>query len=183
MQSVKKKKGANLVVIGRPKITGRNAHFVTRIRVDASTGCWEFTGARSSAGYGAFWDGQRLVRAHRYAFEQFCSPIPEGLIICHACDNPGCVNPHHLWLGTQADNAADKFRKGRGNIVKGEAHPHARLTASEVLAIRADARMHVEIASEYGIHPGCVSQIKRRVTWRHLPDSRPTEGPRPAVPA
>ena len=83
-------------------------------RVDKSSECWMWTGARTSAGYGNFTTADRRnVLAHRYAFEQDKGPIQEGLVVLHECDTPACVNPNHLRCGTQWDNVQDMFDKGR----------------------------------------------------------------------
>ena len=86
-------------------------------KVDQSGGlfaCWPWTANRNSRGYGdRFRVGDKQYRAHRFAYELTHGPIPDGLLVCHSCDNPPCCNPAHLWLGTAADNHADRNRKGR----------------------------------------------------------------------
>lgn len=90
-------------------------------KVDTSAGlfgCWLWTGA-TARGYGTFGSGGqfgRNVLAHRFAWQRKNGPIPAGMVICHSCDNPPCVNPAHLWIGTHADNVADKIAKGRSRL-------------------------------------------------------------------
>lgn len=78
--------------------------------------CWYFTGTKTPEGYGKLWDTElkEMGRAHRMAYELYVGPIPDGLQVCHHCDNPSCVNPQHLYLGTNDDNIRDKMQKGRG---------------------------------------------------------------------
>lgn len=115
----------------------------------------------------------RVGRAHRVAWVLANGPIPAGLHVCHACDNPGCVRPGHLFLGTAADNAADMWKKGRGRpgSLPGEAHPRARLQNKDVLAIReadANGEPRRAIARRFGMSPGNVRNIVNRKAWTHI---------------
>lgn len=145
-----------------------------------STECWPWAGYRTRGGYGAIHVGSRsngtraLVYAHRLAYGFATGPIPAGMCVLHTCDNPPCVNPAHLRLGTKADNTADMVAKGRHRYVphRGEDHPQARLTAPTVRAIRASyaagGRTLQSLADEYGISLTHSSAIVRRKVWAHL---------------
>jgi hypothetical protein len=88
--------------------------FWAKIDRRAADECWPWTGARSRQGYGKLRVGTLTPDAHRLSYEFFYGPIPVGLHVLHTCDNPPCVNPAHLWLGTVADNMQDRNKKGRG---------------------------------------------------------------------
>lgn len=162
-------------------IAGHNAHPVTPAPerffryVTKTPECWEWTGYRSPLGYGRFnLTGTKPVLAHRFAWELQHGPIPDGLVVCHHCDNPRCVRPDHLFLGTQRDNLLDMGRKGRrrGTFssarTSGEANRAAKLTVEEVRRIRDLAPMlpHIEIAAMFNICKTHVSKIVRRRTWK-----------------
>lgn len=104
-------------------------------RVDPDTGCWIWTGSRVPFGHGRAKIGlHKSVYAHRLSYETFVGPIPDGMFVCHRCDVPSCVNPEHLWLGTNADNLADMARKGRAR--KGPSAPQARFSDDEIREMR-----------------------------------------------
>jgi hypothetical protein len=113
----------------------------------------------------------RHRRAHRVSYELAYGPIPEGLLVCHRCDNPPCVRPDHLFLGTNLDNMRDARAKGRN--VHGETHPTAKLTLADVLEIRrayAAREMDTyELAEKYGVRNPAISRIVRGDRWGHAP--------------
>ena len=93
--------------------------------------CWEWMGGLFNSGYGAFSILHKSYRVHRIVYEQTIGPIPDGLLVCHSCDNPSCCNPNHLWLGTSKDNVVDREQKGRGKRLCGIQHPFFNKHCSE----------------------------------------------------
>lgn len=136
------------------------------------TGCWWWTGGTTRGGYGAFWLGptRGLTRANRASFEIFKGPLREGMNALHTCDQTACVNPAHLFEGTQADNMRDMAEKHRhpGPGLAGERSPTAKLTESDVLEIRRAAGGVVAIAEQFGVSKSLVSAIRLRAAWRHV---------------
>lgn len=139
-------------------------------KVKKGKGCWEWTAA-NSRGYGKFRLGGKTLAAHRVSYEWANGPIPDGLVVMHTCDNPPCVRPAHLRLGTHGDNAVDRDRKGRARQLAGEAHPRARLTDEDVEEIRRRRKAgetYRELAEAFGVsrvHAGDVANGRR---WKHV---------------
>jgi hypothetical protein len=121
--------------------------------------CWEWPNHRFRFGYGAFGIDGKLICAHRVSWQIFNGPISPGLQVLHTCDNPPCVNPTHLFLGTIQDNMEDRTSKDRGA---------KKLSRADVLAIRASTRLQREIAEEFGVTNSVVSEIKNRRLWKHV---------------
>lgn len=132
--------------------------------------CWEWTGGRTAQGYGRMSvGGGRETTTHRFSYETFYGPIPDGLFVCHSCDNRLCVNPRHLWLGTHAENRADMVTKGRNS--RGVMVKHSILDDAAVLTIRerrAKGDLLREIADDYGITLASVCDVVKRRTWKHI---------------
>lgn len=114
----------------------------------ADSGCWEWAGGRFDTGYGAFSVRGKTRYAHRVSYAEFVGPIPDGHMVCHHCDNPCCINPEHLFLGTAADNMADKAAKGRSN--RGEKSNTSRLTERQVVVIKQFLRRHPPLRGQHG---------------------------------
>jgi hypothetical protein len=129
--------------------------------------CWPWLGAKSKSGYGVLSAGPRgQVRAHRFAYELTHGAIPDGLVVCHACDNRPCCNPAHLWIGTTQDNEDDKRAKGRN--IRGALSPRAKLTDEIVLSIRSSNDSVTQLAVRYGVSCGTISAVRRGITWKHV---------------
>lgn len=141
--------------------------FLAKFRVNSETNCWQWTAAKAGR-YGAFRSDTRMDLAHRVSYEIYCGPIPAGLRVCHRCDNPICVNPEHLFLGTDADNVFDKVSKSRQ--ARGISHGHCKLSDSDVIEIRkTKGATQQKIADLYGVDRTLIGLIRRNKIWKHLP--------------
>ena len=140
-------------------------------KVKKGPSCWEWTGSRDRKGYGriAATLAVRNLKAHRISYQLHVGPIPPGLSVLHKCDNPGCVRPDHLFLGTNADNMQDMISKGRGGL--GERNPGARLTAADIEDIRKSrsrGESFRSIAARLHVSPSCVHKVATKKTWTHV---------------
>jgi hypothetical protein len=139
-------------------------------------GCWVWTGsiAKERGGYGIVYYSKKMWRSHRLAWLLSQGSIPIGKYVLHSCDNPPCVNPDHLWVGTQSDNMKDMHDKGRHpspGQPPGEEHAMAKLTDSAVRDIHRRVRegeWQAQVAEDYGVCVETVEFIVRGRTWRHL---------------
>ena len=154
-------------------------------KIEITASCWNWTGAKHNGGYGVLNFNGKTVDAHRLIYEMFKGQIPDTMCVCHHCDNPSCVNPSHLFLGTKKDNAYDRAQKGRtgANIglnmkrfperrAKGERQGSAKLTESDVRAIRELYAMgnhsQRQLARQFHVGKTCIGEIVRHENWRHI---------------
>lgn len=144
------------------------SRFEAKFIPEPNSGCWLWTAAVTGSGYGCFWIAPRPISAHRASWLIYREHILADDWVLHRCDNPLCVNPHHLFLGDAAANVHDKFAKGREADTRGEENGRALLTNGNVFAILADPRPHREIAASYGISTGPVANIKAGKSWLHI---------------
>ena len=145
--------------------------FTAKVRMpETADGCMEWTAGRHEFGYGQLTVGGKTTSTHRLSYEHFVGPIPEGMQVRHACDNPCCVRPDHFSIGTIADNMRDKTERGRQ--ARGEKQYAAKLTEEQVQEIRnryACGATHQKIADEFGVARTNVGMILRGDTWSYLP--------------
>lgn len=135
-----------------------------------ANGCLEWQGVCDSEGYARTSVFHRDYRAARLAYYLFYSVDPDRKLVLHRCDNPKCVNPHHLFLGTQKDNIRDMDAKNRRTKVylKGERSGRAILTARDVKRIRQSKKTTAQLARDYGVSVGCIDHARRGLNWKHL---------------
>lgn len=148
------------------------ARFMSWVKVGGPKECWEWQASRNLKG----WHGQfrnalgGVELSHRASWRLMKGEIPKGLFVCHHCDNPICVNPNHLFLGSQSDNMKDMWAKGRARPKSnfGEKHGMSKLTAEIVKEIRSSSETGSALAKKFGIAATTVCDIKKRRTWNHI---------------
>jgi len=141
---------------------------------EPNSGCWLWIGSINRLGYGqtAYFSG--ITKAHRLSWSVHRGPIPDRMMVLHKCDNRQCINPDHLFLGTQTDNMRDMTAKGRGKVIPqpGASNPMARLSeasaASALARYRAGGISQHALARDYGVAVMTINRLVRGQTWKHL---------------
>jgi len=135
---------------------------------EPNSGCWLWSKGVNACGYGVLGVNGRSTLAHRFSYELHYGEIPEGFYVLHRCDVPCCVNPDHLYLGTQFDNMRDMETRGRSKHPSGEDHGRAKLTESDVITIRASEQSWGSLSKQFGVSKHVVGLVKRNRIWKHV---------------
>lgn len=141
--------------------------FFSRFKIDNNSGCWNWIAHRDKDGYGVLPGDKKNIRAHRYSYQYHYNVNIDGLIICHKCDNPGCVNPDHLFSGLAKDNVNDMIIKGRDMMI-GERNNKSKLTNEDIIEIRNSKLTALELSFNYKVSKSSILRILSRKSWKHV---------------
>ena len=148
---------------GRLDLMTEEERFWSWVNISDPESCWEWKGHKNKDGYGRFVSNKKRYVSSRFSYTISKGDIPDDLLVCHSCDNPSCVNPEHLFLGSYTDNNRDTVNKGRTNPRKGDNHPHAKITEAQVEEIKMLLESGIsnkEIAERYGVSVSHIRNIK-----------------------
>lgn len=160
------------------KVASTNDRFDASYIPEPMSGCWLWIGAeQGSYGYGRIKVDGNVIPAHKYSYQRFVGQVPDGMLVCHRCDNPACVNPYHLFIGTNQDNSDDKVRKNRQakgvklakaqyeNRPRGERNGNSKLSYEQVNNILSIDMPQRKLAKMFGVSQALISKIKRKEMW------------------
>lgn len=150
-----------ITVLTKEELLSFETRFWAKVDIRGPNECWPWKGATKPKGYGSFRVGRKTQTASRVAYALANGKIE--LCGCHYCDNPPCCNPAHIFEGTNADNTADRDRKGRGVN-----RNNVRLTEEQVIAAYFDPRPAIYVADELGVDRGHIKNIRAKKSWKHL---------------
>lgn len=178
----KNRYGKNLFCSNKCKIEARSTDPIERLwkGVKKTNFCWAWEGASNSFGHGQMSIKGKKVYVHRLSYEIYFGNIPDGFYVCHTCDNPACVKPTHLYIGTIKDNVSDCHKKGRFKPLLGSKNPKTKLSKDHVEEIRclyeSSSISQIQLARKYGVSQTAVSAILRNKTWitnqNSIPDNK-----------
>ncbi len=137
-------------------------------KVEITDSCWVWRGAVNANGYGSMWNGEKPETASRLSYRLFVGAIGENQFVCHHCDNPMCVKPSHLFLGTHLENMRDRGLKGRSAKLSGTLNPMAKLTEQQARDIKLSSKPIADLRALYGVSGSVISNIRKGKTWKHL---------------
>lgn len=149
-------------------MTALPARIESKFIPEPNSGCWLWLGGTNQKNYGHIWSSElkRHQRAHRMVYQILVGAIPAGKQLLHSCDNPYCVNPDHMFVGSNAENMADRNAKSRQ--AKGETCALSKLTEDQVKEIRTSLDMTAAIAEKFNTSRRNVYDIRKRRTWKHI---------------
>src|SRR3990167_298323 len=148
--------------------------FWSKVNKGTNNECWMWNGSKDREGYGSVyrWENRKriyITKAHRYSWALTNGSIPDGLKVLHHCDNPSCVNPSHLFIGTQSDNMKEMYNKNRANN-RGSANPNTHFSEAEIISMRGNYKRGdaASLAKKYNVHIDTIYNIIRKVQWTHI---------------
>lgn len=159
---------------GYIKLTYKDIPVIERFKarcIKKASGCIEWNGFVNHEGYGAITVDARVIRAHRFSYAYYKGAIPDGMLVCHKCDNPRCVNADHLFLGTNQDNVNDKVKKNRQSRLKGEDSGTSKLTEKDVIKIKImleNGDSYKVIADRFNVTKTPIYLINKKKSWKHV---------------